>query len=94
MSLELASPDIAARDPVSLHVDSPHSAGRFRRNLALLCLLTNSAILTGLMCRADDLGPNATELGSWVVISNGLAMLGAISAKTVETYGILKGRRP
>lgn len=91
MTLELTEAD----DPgVQVNIDSPESTSRFRRRTALYCMLLNTVITAALLMRSEDIGPNAMELLSWVVISNGVGILGAIGFKALETLGVLKGRRP
>lgn len=81
-------------DPVAPAVDAPASTASFRRRAALLALLMNVAIAVPLLFRDTDIGPNAAELMSWIVIANGLAILGAIGFKALESLAILKGHKP
>jgi len=90
MNIELATGDEPA---VAVNIDSPESTSRFRRRTALYCMLVNTVIVAAMLIRNDDIGPNAMELLSWVVFSNGLGILGAIGFKAWETLGVFKGRR-
>lgn len=90
MSPELATP---APTPVEVNIDSPTSTGRFRRRIAMYCMLMNTALTAALLAREQDVGPNTMELLSWVIIANACAIVGAIGFKALETFGLLKGRR-
>lgn len=90
MTLELTQAD---EPSVQVHVDSPESTSQYRRRVALYCMLVNTVIVAAMLIRSDDIGPNAMELLSWVVFSNGLGILGAIGFKAWETLGVFKGRR-
>ena len=74
-------------------VDAPESTARFRRFVALTALALNLLIAGALLVRMDDPGPNATEILSWIVLANGIAILGAVGFKAWESIALLRGGR-
>lgn len=73
--------------------DSPESTRNFRRVLALLSYLANVGLAVPLLLRETDIGPNATDLLSWIVIGNCACILAAMGTKAWEAIKELQGRR-